>query len=293
MQDRLGVHANSDSSALFIRSSPGGSRQPRARDRRGDIPSDQQATPRRRLYVDESGRPIRESGSNAATFSNLNPNTSEADALAGATGGRFIWGTNLSSQDVRNTARDFLLNFEPRYRMIKAGEVMEGEELPADHPGRRKSYQEVMHMMLRLGTIALNLDMRDLKAYPPTIKMWHHMKDYPGEVLVIFDSVIKELMHDLAEAEMERRRAETGRPTNTLTSRARDSSSMPPPPSSDIDMDGRNSQQVPPTGEAEQHDLVEEVMTKAYRTRPFGLDEATNLRDLNPKGRSCCLIACS
>ncbi|KAB8346083.1 hypothetical protein FH972_023134 [Carpinus fangiana] len=286
-QDHLPAHPASSSSALFVRSSPRASQQPRARDRRGDIPSDQQGTPRRRLYVDESGRPIREVDSNTATFSNLNPNTSEADVLAGTTGGRFIWGTNLSSQDVRNMARDFLMNFEPRYRMIRDGDVSEDDQLPPGHIGRTKSYQEMMRMMLKLGTIALNLDMRDLKVYPPTVKMWHHMRDYPGEVLVIFDSVIKELMHDLAETEMELKRAESGRVAGQ-TNRARDLSSMPPQPSSDIEMGGRNEDQSHQMGDKE-HDLVEEVMTKAYRTRPFGLDEATNLRDLNPKDIDICV----
>lgn len=274
-------HPASSSSNLFIRSPSNRTTQPRARDRRGDITSDNVAgTPRRRLYVDESGRPIREDTSNA-TFSNLNPNTSEADALAGPTSGRFIWGTNLNSTDVRNIAREFLLNFEQKYRMVRDGTLEEESNLPDDHAGRTRTYVQMMKTMLQLGTVALNLDMRNLKAYPRTVKMWHWMKDYPADVLIIFDGVIKELMVDLAEEEMERKRRQQGR-ANGQARRNRDSSSAPPPPSSDVGMSGQDGHQ-PAQADDEEHDLVSEVLSKLYRCRPFGLDENTNLRDLNPK----------
>ncbi|KAL2058979.1 hypothetical protein ABVK25_000271 [Lepraria finkii] len=79
------------SSGLFVRSSrvsaPGSSGLNNSR--RGDIHSDifgSSSTPsrRRRLFVDENGVPVRDGPSDPATFPNLDPNTSEADAIGGS-----------------------------------------------------------------------------------------------------------------------------------------------------------------------------------------------------------------
>ena len=56
------------------------------RNRRHDLHSDmlEPGSGRRRLFVDENGLPVSDARSDAATFSNLNPNTSEANHLGGS-----------------------------------------------------------------------------------------------------------------------------------------------------------------------------------------------------------------
>lgn len=272
-------HHGSSSSGLFVRTPRSGGRT-QARDRRGDIPSD--AGRGRQIMLDENGRPIRDDlHSNAATFSNLNPNTSEADVLGGGTGTRIIWGTNVTQTEVSRIAEDFLMNFEKRYRMIKDGEISEDEVLPPDHPGREKVYLEMMKTMLELGVSSLNLDMKNLKAYPSTIKLWYQLQDYPADVINIFDDAIKAIMIDLAETKAAELRSRQNQKNGTHA-RARDSSSVPLPPSSDA---GIPAADVPTSTVRNDEDIskiVEEVEGQLYRVRPFNLDDSVNMRDLNP-----------
>ena len=240
--------------------------------------------------MDERGQPVRDvpGSSNAATFSNLNPGTSEADAMGG-TGTRIVWGSNISQAEVLKVIKDFLMNYERRYRMIRDNTLSASERLTADHPGKTKEYVHMMQTMLELSVTALNLDMKNLKSYPSTIKLWHQMQDYPNEIIDLFDTVIKDCMVELAEKRMqELRRQRQQQNQNSLQSqsqsqRQRDSSSVPPIPSSDadayMDADAAGTQQDSP----EIPDLVREVEAKVYRVRPFNLDATINLRDLNPK----------
>lgn len=279
------AHPASSSSGLFVREPGSEGGRVRARDRRGDISSDRygMGTPGRgTLFVDERGRPVRDvpGSSNAATFSNLNPGTSEADALGG-TGTRIVWGSNISQTEVLRVIRDFLMNYERRYRMMRDGELAASASLSPDHPGKTKEYVEMMETMLDLGVTALNLDMKSLKAYPSTIKLWHQLQDYPNEIIDLFDTTIKDCMVELAEKRMQEMRRQRQQ-SSLQTQRQRDSSSVPPIPSSDaappMDQGAAASQNM-----ADMPDLVREVEAKAYRVRPFGLDQTVNLRDLNPK----------
>jgi DNA replication licensing factor MCM4 len=90
------------------------------------------------MFVDENGMTV-QAPSDAATFSNLDPNTSDADVLGG-TSTRVIWGTNISLQDSLHAMQDFLRNFQRKYRMILDGDVEEGANLPAGHLGLNKEY---------------------------------------------------------------------------------------------------------------------------------------------------------
>lgn len=100
---RLHSDLRSESSGLFVGSSRG------TPYRRGDINSDTVRTPRapRRVILDESGRVMREGqapGSDAASFVNRDPNTSEADILGGP-GQSLIWGTTVSIDDTFSTSK--------------------------------------------------------------------------------------------------------------------------------------------------------------------------------------------
>lgn len=215
--------------------------------------------------------------SEAATFSNLNPDTSDADVLGGSSS-RVIWGTNVSLVDSMNAMKDFLLNFQKKYRMIQDGELEEASNLPTDHPCMAKEYVDMMKMMLELGVTPLNLDARNLKAYPPTRKLWHQLQAFPNEIIPLMDVAVKDVMIELAEKRMNEMRLQQQGPRGQ---RPRDSSSLPPMPSSDIGTPGGPS---PAPAVTDIPDLVREVDAKTYRVRPFGLDKTINLRELNPGG---------
>lgn len=249
--------------------------------RRHDIDSDimdPSSSRRRRMFVDENGMPISDAPSDAATFSNLNPNTSEADLMGGNTGA-VIWGTNISIQNSFKAMRDFLLNFEKKYRLIADGELEEGAPLDAGHPGREKEYVTMLETMLDLGVRFLYLDARNLKAYPPTRKLWHQLQSFPSEIIPLIDTVIKDVVVELAEKRMDTAQAQH---RQTEANRTRDLSSAPPVPSSDVD-NNIGGQTIGNTETpADIPDLVTEAEQRIYRVRPFGMDKTINLRDLNP-----------
>lgn len=215
--------------------------------------------------------------SDAATFSNLNPDTSDADALGGGSA-RVIWGTNVSLVDSMNAMKDFLFNFQRKYRMIQDGELDEGLSLPADHPAMAKEYVDMMKTMLELGVTPLNLDARNLKAYPATRKLWHQLQAFPSEIIPLMDVAVKDAMIELAERRMAELRVQQSQAQQGAQSRARDSSSLPPMLSSDVGTPGAPT----PAPVPDLPDLVKEVDQKTYRVRPFGLDKTINLRELNP-----------
>jgi DNA replication licensing factor MCM4 len=269
----------SSSSALFVRSTlsdgPGSARQ-----RRGDVQSDfwdSNAQRRRRLLVDGNGMAI-PSGSDAATFSNLNPGTSDAEAMGGRDD-MVVWGTNISLTDTAHAFGDFLRNFQRKYRMIKDGDLDENETVTSDDPGYAREYVDMMKAMLEFGITTLNLDMKNLQAYPPTQKLWYQMQNFPEEIIPIVDTVIKDVMLDLAERKAREERQEVMQQFNAAqTSRTRDSSSLPPVPSSDALPSGGLQEAL-----ASLPNRMDEVADKTYRVRPFSLDNTINLRDLNPQ----------
>jgi DNA replication licensing factor MCM4 len=218
------------------------------------------------------------SGSDAATFSNLNPGTSDAEAMGGRDD-MVVWGTNISLTDTAHAFGDFLRNFQRKYRMIKDGELDENETVTSDHPGYAREYVDMMKAMLEFGVTTLNLDMRSLQAYPPTQKLWYQMQNFPEEIIPIVDTVIKDVMLDHAERKAREERQDVMQQFNAAqTSRSRDSSSLPPAPSSDAMPSGGLQEAL-----ANLPNRMDEVADKTYRIRPFGLDKTINLRDLNPQ----------
>ena len=259
--------------------SNGFSLTPRISTRRGDIHSDAFAsTPaqRRRIFVGEDGMPVGEPGSEA-TFSNLNPDTSEADALGGDST-RVIWGTNISISDSMSAFKNFLYNYAKKYRMWADG-ATEEETGAMGGAGDEKEYISMMNHMRQLGVTGLNLDARNLKAYPATLKLWHQLHAYPQEIIPLMDQTIKDVMIELAAKEMEvlRREASTTAPPPT----GRHGSSLPPLPSSELGSD--HAPVLNPTPQvADIPDLVEDVEMRTYKVLPFGLDKSINMRELDP-----------
>jgi DNA replication licensing factor MCM4 len=231
------------------------------------------------MMVGEDGMPITDAPSDAATFSNLNPNTSDADLMGGNTGA-VIWGTNVSIQHSFKAMRDFLFNFEKKYRMIADGELEEGATLDAGHPGREKEYVSMMETMLDLGVRFLYLDARNLKAYPPTRKLWHQLQSFPSEIIPLMDTCIKDTIVEMAERKMDSMRSAQSQ--QRQNDRTRDMSSAPPMPSSDVDHNIGGQTPTPAHVAEDIPDLVTEAEQRIYRVRPFGMDKTINLRDLNP-----------
>jgi DNA replication licensing factor MCM4 len=229
--------------------------------------------------VDENGNPIPGGASDTATFSNLNPNTSDADMLGGQST-RVIWGTNVSIRDSFEAMKDFLRNFQKKYRMIADGELAEGESLDDGHPGLEKENVALLESMIDLGTHCFYLDCRNLKAYPPARKLWHQIQSFPSEIIPVMDTAVKDTIIELAEKRMNEMRSTQSQQARQAQQNGH-SSSMPPMPSSDIDnVDGQANGQAQAQPQVE--DLVAECEQTIYRVRPFGLDKTINLRDLNP-----------
>ncbi|KAJ6098953.1 hypothetical protein N7467_000488 [Penicillium canescens] len=257
--------AVSTSSGLFV--SPGGQGR-RGAPRRSDLHSGGfGSTParRNRLFVDGNGMPA--AGEplprSDATFSNINPGTSEAEAMAGNST-RVIWGTNISIQDSMSAFKNFLYNFATKYRLWADG-ATEDETRIMGEAAERREYITMLNDLRRLGVTTFNLDIANLKAYPLTRKLWHQLAAYPQEIIPLMDQTVKDVMVDLALKEMDVLRTEAQRGSHGRDRRGQ----------SILTSDG-----VVPT--ADVPDLVGEVEAMTFKVLPFGLDETVNMRDLDP-----------
>ena len=273
---------SSSGGGLFIRSSgsaaPAGSRLPTSR--RGDIHSEHlgsAAGRSGRLFVDERGLPVRSEngGSDAVTYSQLDPNTSDAEALGGASS-RVIWGTNVSIQDTMSNFKKFLLNYTKKYRMWADG-ATEDETRAEAEIADQKEYAEMLQNMRAMGVTGLNVDVRNLKAYPATVKLWHQLQSYPQEVIALMDQTLKDVMVEETVKEIGQRQARQqlgGGNVNDI-------------PSSELNLgsSGPRSGHVNGNGiTSEEKDMLADVEARLYKIRPFGLNQTINLRDLNPSG---------
>ncbi|KAJ5770549.1 uncharacterized protein N7511_002600 [Penicillium nucicola] len=257
--------AVSTSSGLFV--SPSGQGR-RGAPRRSDLHSGGfGSTParRNRLFVDGNGMPA--AGEplprSDATFSNLNPGTSEAEAMAGNST-RVIWGTNISIQDSMSAFKNFLYNFATKYRLWADG-ATEDETRIMGEAAERREYITMLNDLRRLGVTTFNLDIANLKAYPLTRKLWHQLAAYPQEIIPLMDQTVKDVMVDLALKEMDVLRTEAQRGVQGRDRRGQ----------SILTSDG-----VVPN--ADVPDLVGEVEAMTFKVLPFGLDETVNMRDLDP-----------
>ncbi|MBA7489659.1 hypothetical protein ES702_00193 [subsurface metagenome] len=260
--------APSSSSGLVLRSGPASGR---LTTRRSDIHSDTFAgSNRRRVFVGEDGVPVRGDGQpdSDATFSNINPDTSDADVLGGEST-RVIWGTNISITDSMSVFKNFIHNFAPKYRMWADGMTEEETRALGDR-ANEKEYINMLNDLRKMGLQGLTLDARNLKAWPGTLKLWHQMQAYPQEIIPLMDQAIKDVMMELAKREMQ----ELQKAANNRTARrSRGASSMPPYMSSDAGT---------PAAPQEVPNLVADVEQRTYKVLPFGLEKTVNMRDLDP-----------
>ena len=248
---------------------------------RGDIGSDFVSTPRapaRRVLVDDTGRVVREGdapGSDAPSFSNRDPNTSEADALGGSDTA-LVWGTTISVRDNLHVFRDFLRNFTLKYRLYRDG--LSDDEVSESPMAETKIYWERLQNMMLLGEQRMYLDLRDLEAYPPTKKMLHQIIAYPVELIPILDQALKDAIHEAAIAEDNKSRSQSG--TGQRQSQKSRESSEPAFPSSD-----RPDEPPTPRPQDRQNSMEEQIRDTVFYVRPYGLEKSTNMRDLDPAGK--------
>ncbi|CAI7585084.1 unnamed protein product [Penicillium crustosum] len=252
------------SSGLFV--SPGGQGR-RGGPRRSDLHSGGfGSTPsrRNRVFVDANGMPTGDTLPRSdATFSNINPGTSEAEAMAGNST-RVIWGTNISIQDSMSAFKNFLYNFATKYRLWADGATEDETRLMGELAERHECIT-MCNNMRRLGVTTFNLDAANLKSYPLTRKLWHQLCAYPQEIIPLMDQALKDVMVDLALKEMDVLRSESQR-----AAQPRDRRGQPI----------LTSDNVLPTVDVP--DLVGEVEAMTFKVLPFGLDQTVNMRDLDP-----------
>jgi len=181
---------------------------------------------------------------------------------------KFIWGTTISLQESMNDFRNFLRGFKPKYRAMYntsvAKSVIEsGGIAPSTMPlydnllGNKAEevlYERYLKQLRETGQTNLNLDAINLLSYPPTKKLYHQLVNYPQEVIPIMDQVLRDVMIETAEEELEgaQNRYAEGR-----------------------------------LGELELRVLEEEVREvegRVFKVRPYGGKRSVNMRDLNPGG---------
>ena len=188
-----------------------------------------------------------------------------------------IWGTNISIQDSMSSFKNFLLSYTKKYRMWTDG-ASEAETDAMGSVAEEKEYVNMLNEMRLLGVCGLNLDVKNLKAYPPTLKLWHQLQAYPQEIIPLMDQTIKDVMVELAVKEKQDRNRGAAAAARTHASRVRDSSSLAPLPSSDLGLPT-----AAPSGPVTDGlDPVEDIEMRTYKVLPFGLDKSVNMRDLDP-----------
>ncbi|EMG49467.1 MCM4 DNA replication licensing factor MCM4 [Candida maltosa Xu316] len=100
---------------------------------------------------------------------------------------RVIWGTNVSIQQCSNIFREFLLSFKYKYRRDMDDQIVE----PEDH---ELFYVNQLNTIMDLGLTNLNLDAKNLLAYPATRKLYYQLINYPQEIIPIMDHTIKDCL---------------------------------------------------------------------------------------------------
>jgi DNA replication licensing factor MCM4 len=190
---------------------------------------------------------------------------------------KYIWGTTISLHEAMNDFRGFLSGFKIKYRTkyntelaqtaMEAGQVVPPTVAMYDHAGTLRGeatlYEEYLHQLRQTGQTNLNLDAVNLMAYPPTRRLYHQLCNYPQEVIPIMDQVLRDVMIEHADEELEKRQTEYA--------------------------EGRYSE----LALRQLEDEVREVEGRVFKVRPFGGERTVNMRDLNPGGESSFESDCS
>ncbi|KAK4689645.1 DNA replication licensing factor MCM4, partial [Tremellales sp. Uapishka_1] len=179
---------------------------------------------------------------------------------------KYIWGTTIALQESMNLFREFLRGFKLKYRaaynagitknIVEAGGMPPPAMALYDGLSSTKAetalYESYLTQLRLTGQTNLNLDAINLLSYPPSKKLYQQLVSYPQEIIPIFDQVLRDVMIELAEEELEA--AQNRYAEREIT-------------------------------ELELRVLEEEVRDiegRVYKVRPFGGEKTVNMRDLNP-----------
>ncbi|GME90020.1 unnamed protein product [[Candida] boidinii] len=128
------------------------------------------------------------SSNSSSSHLDINSHTSEQNPDEPV---RVIWGTNVSIQECSDNFRTFLMSFKMKYRRRL-------ENLPVDPSTDEGTYYiNLLNNMREVGSTNLNLDCKNLLAYPVTKKLYYQLINYPQEVIPIMDQTIKDCMISL------------------------------------------------------------------------------------------------
>jgi DNA replication licensing factor MCM4 len=167
---------------------------------------------------------------------------------------RAIWGTTVNLADTMKAFREFVKGFKPKYRIAHDRALgLPTKAAPTPAAVEVLLYEGYLRRMRVTGEANLNLDCENLRAFPPSRKLYGQLVKYPQEVIPAMDQVLKDIMLELAEEDQ----AEG--------------------------VEGMVGQE----GEEE----IAEIMSKVYKVRPFGLP-AVNMRSLNPQGNAIRVCVC-
>lgn len=109
-----------------------------------------------------------------------------------------LWGTDIAIPDVMAKFRRFLMHFKPSHRIQYDGQELEdlggnGAQFTNADPDRLY-YVIMLQQMRELGMTNLNLDIRNLLAYPPASSLYRKLILYPQEIIPLMDQTIKDVM---------------------------------------------------------------------------------------------------
>ncbi|KAI9464040.1 MCM-domain-containing protein [Lactarius psammicola] len=239
--------SNLDSEPLDFPSSPAGLATPK--NRRGDIHSALSLTPTRSRTArarSTNGNLTSEADRISLPASSMPPLSAPVQATEDEPDEiRAIWGTTVNLADTMKAFREFIKSFKPKYRVAHDRSLGLPTKAAASPAAIEVLlYEGYLRRMRLTGEANLNLDCENLRAFPPSRKLYGQLVKYPQEVIPAMDQVLKDIMLELAEEDQ----AEG--------------------------VEGMAGQE----GEEE----IAEIMSKVYKVRPFGLP-AVNMRSLNPQ----------
>ena len=182
---------------------------------------------------------------------------------------QFIWGTQIPLQETMNAFHGFLKGFKLKYRaaynaqqaksVVERGGIAPPPMSLYDNlkqgQGEQALYMKYITQMRETGITSLNLDLTNILAFPSTKKLYNIIMSYPQECIPIMDSVLRDVVLEQAEEELDRIRQGQ--------------------------MEGTVQEYEVIKLDAE----IEEMTKKIWKCRPFGGEQTVNMRDLNPSGK--------
>ncbi|EIE86614.1 hypothetical protein RO3G_11325 [Rhizopus delemar RA 99-880] len=117
-----------------------------------------------------------------AQFATLDPDMEETDPSLGA---RLIWGTTVNIQEAIGRFRNFLSHFTLAHRKEQTGEAMSADDHSPFYP------MYLAHLFNTKST-NVNLNCKNLLAYPETRGLYEQLVKYPQEIIPLMDHTVTE-----------------------------------------------------------------------------------------------------